>query len=99
MGAIGAIEGRSFALTAGDSVGLAVDLFHEGGFKLLAPDGVRWRVDDDTIATVAAWLVGGGKQLDAGLAIRVEAKAAGETRIVMEVPGLQADLEIQVQQP
>jgi len=41
----------------------------------------------------------GGKQLDAGLAIRVEAKAAGQTRVVMEVPGLQADVEIEVHRP
>jgi hypothetical protein len=93
---LGAISGDDFELTAGQSFDLALALFDDEGRKLLAPEGVHYRVQDADVATVTAFLLGGGAELRAGLAVVVDGKTAGETMLSVDVPGLEAAVMIRV---
>ena len=80
----------------GESFELAVSLYDVDGRKLLAPEGVHYRVQDPAVASITAFLIGGGAELDAGLDTVVQGKAEGETELAVEVPGLQATVAINV---
>lgn len=70
-------------------------LYDADGLELLAPEGVHWAVDDDSIAIVTAFLKS-GKELDDGTSVGVQAKSEGTTSLTMTVPGLQRTLGIDV---
>ena len=89
---LGAQPGTSFDLEAGESIELALALYDADGRKLLAPEGVHYRVQDPAVATVTAFLIGGGAELDAGLDTVVQGKA----ELAVDVPGLRATLAISV---
>lgn len=93
---LGAVAGESFELAAGESFELALALYDAEGQKLLAPEGVHYRVQDADVATVNAFLLGGGAELQAGLDVVVNGKAAGETELEVDVPGLQAQVMLRV---
>jgi hypothetical protein len=91
-----AMEGEAFELEVGETIDLEVTLYDYEGQKLLAPEGVTWRVEDDAVANVSTWLGGGGAEIHAGLSADVHGEAPGKTRLTVEVPGLEADVLITV---
>jgi hypothetical protein len=93
---LGKLEGEAFELSAGQSAQLELTLYDERGFELLAPDNVTWHVADGAVATVSAFLLGSGQQVEAGLSVQVDGKAEGETDIAVDVPGLQAQVSVRV---
>jgi hypothetical protein len=95
-GQLGAAEHDEIALRAGESAEVELTLYDDAGRALLAPQGVRWRIEDGGVAEVAAWLIGRGAELDAGLDVTVEALSAGETALIAGVPGLEHRLPVTV---
>lgn len=92
---LGKVEVSDLMLQADDTVQLEASLYDADGLELLAPEGVHWAVDDDSIAIVIAFLKS-GKELDDGTGVGVQAKAEGMTSLTMTVPGLQRTLAIDV---
>jgi hypothetical protein len=83
-------------LALAQSAEIELTLYDTDGRELLAPEGVGWRVADAEVATVTAFLLGGGAELDAGLNVIVEAHAEGETTLAVHVPGFATELAIRV---
>jgi hypothetical protein len=95
-GHLGRSKVGTLELGPNEQVQLYATLYDQKGFELLAPEGVHWSVDDDTVAIVSAFLVGGGKQLDAGTSVVLEAKAVGTTVLTLSVPGLDQTVDVTV---
>ena len=83
-------------LAADQSAEIELTLYDADGRELLAPEGVGWRMADADIATVTAFLLGSGAEIDAGLSVVVQAQAEGETTLAVQVPGFDAELAIRV---
>jgi len=92
---LGKQEVSDLSLTPDESVQLEASLYDADGLELLAPEGVHWAVDDDSVAIVTAFLKS-GKELDDGTGVGVQAKAAGKTSLTMSVPGLDRTLGVDV---
>jgi hypothetical protein len=93
---LGSIETTDLALHTGETVALEVELFDAEGRKLLAPEGVVWRVDDAKVATVSGFLVGPSGEIRAGLDANVQGVAAGTAKLTVVVPGSDATLALLV---
>jgi hypothetical protein len=93
---LGEEAGDSFSLATESRLELRLELYDEDGIELLAPEGVTWRVADPSIATLNAFLLGAGQEVIAGRDVGVEALAAGETSVEIDVPGLTATIDIEV---
>lgn len=93
---LGSMEANKLDLSEGDTVELKIELFDADGRKLLAPEAVTWRVDDDTIAAVSAFLVGPSGEIQTGLSASVHALAAGEAELTVDVPGNDGTLALHV---
>jgi hypothetical protein len=98
MSRLGKAEVSDLMLGPSESVQLEASLYDADGLELLAPEGVHWAVDDDSIAIVTAFLKS-GKELDDGTSVGVQAKSEGTTSLTMTVPGLQRTLDIAVASP
>jgi hypothetical protein len=96
MDRLGTLEAEDLDLAEGEKVELEVELYDEDGLVLLAPGGVSWSVGDESVAIVSAWLVGMGKEVEAGLGVSIEAKAAGATDVTVTVPGLESSIPLTV---
>lgn len=94
---LGENDGDSFSLAADSRLELRVELYDEDGIELLAPEGVTWRATDPDVATLNAFLIGAGEEVSAGRDILVETHAAGTTTVEVDVPGLLAEVEIEVE--
>jgi hypothetical protein len=83
-------EVDTLALKVNESVELNAALYDTTGKKLLAPEGVTWRVSsqDNDVAEVSAFLVAAGPEINASLDATLHAIAAGKGTLHIEVPGL-----------
>lgn len=88
--------GSQFELAVGSSLGLELTLFDEDGLMLLAPEGVDWHVTDSELATISGFLTGNSADVHGGLSVNVHAVAEGETTVQIDVPGLDASIELRV---
>ena len=52
---------------------------------------------DPEVATLNAFLIGAGEEVSAGREMTIETHAAGETTVEIDVPGLQAEVTIEVE--
>lgn len=95
---LGTLETDALELTAGERLDLEVELYDTDGVVLLAPEGVAWSVENETLAIVSAWLIGMGKEVSAGLSVGVEAMSPGKTKVTVSVPGLDASIPLTVTQ-
>ena len=86
-----------FTLPADSRLELRLELYDEDGIELLAPEGVTWRVSDPAVATLNAFLIGAGEEVSAGRDMVVETHAAGEATVEIDVPGLRASVDIEVE--
>lgn len=93
---LGTLETDALELAAGERLDLEVELYDADGVALLAPGGVSWSIENDTIAIVSAWLIGMGKEVSAGLSVGVEAMSPGKTKVTVSVPGLDASIPVTV---
>lgn len=93
---LGSESPDALELQVGEAAELEARFYDGTGKKLLAPEGVTWRVDDGSVAKVTAWLIGSGDEVSAGLSVSVEALRTGETELEVEVPGLTARLPMAV---
>lgn len=93
--ALGGVAER-IELARGEKADVELRLYDAAGVSLLAPDGVLWHSDNPDVATVTAWLLGGGKDVLAGSDVTVEAKGEGETELGIDVPGLATSIRVQV---
>ena len=93
---LGTLDADELELGVGEKVELEVELYASDGLGLLAPEGVTWQVGDESIAIVSAWLIGMGKEVDAGRGITVEAKAEGTTDVSVVAPGLELAIPVNV---
>lgn len=92
-------RGRSverLELAQGEDTDLELKLYDDEGQRLLAPEGVHWRAGSGDVAHVSAWLIGSGRELDAGLSVTVQAEAEGSDEVSVDVPGLEASLPLRV---
>jgi hypothetical protein len=96
--ALGEQAGHSFAFGLGEQLALRVELYDEAGLSLLAPEGVTWRSADPQIATLTAFLLGSGEEIEVGRDVSVEAHAAGTTQIAIEVPGLTYEVDVEIEE-
>lgn len=96
---LGTQEATSLELAEGEQVDLEVELYDAQGLVLLAPEGVTWRIEDDGVASVSAWLIGTGAEVEAGLTVTVQARAPGTTDVHVVVPGLDASIPLRVSAP
>ena len=94
--ALGEEESDAFNLPADGQLELRVELYDEDGLELLAPTGVLWRSADPAIATLNAFLIGAGPEVEAGRDIVVKALAEGETTIELQVPGITTQVTVEV---
>ncbi len=94
---LGAEKTTGVQLVPGASVQIDATLYDADGRVLLAPEGVQWSVADDSVATVTAFLLGSGKQIDAGTSVVIDAVAAGTTTLTLSVPGLEQAIGVDVQ--
>jgi hypothetical protein len=92
---LGKVEVSDLMFHPDETVQLEASLYDSDGLELLAPEGVHWAVDDDSIAIVIAFLKS-GKELDDGTGVGVQSKAEGMTSLTLTVPGLQRTLGIDV---
>lgn len=88
---------ESLELPADGSVEVVVFLYDDSGLKLLAPEGVTWRMGDPDVAIVLAWLIGQGEEVSAGLSVSVQAQGAGDTELTVDVPGLSTSIPVSVE--
>jgi hypothetical protein len=93
---LGQVEEEAVTLGVGDKVAVEVELYDEAGRKLLAPEGVTWRVADAHMAAVSGFLTGSHNEVKAGLGIDLEALAPGETDLSLDVPGSKVALPLHV---
>lgn len=91
---LGSFEGTEFELSSDESIDVEVTLYDAEGVELLAPEGVHWAMADPDVAIVNAWLIGRGEQVDAGLGVSVEGVGKGATELSVDVPGLEATVDI-----
>jgi hypothetical protein len=96
---LGSVETSSIELKTGGKAQIDASFYDDMGRKLIAQNGVSWSVDDDQVASITAWLIGGGKQVDAGLGVELDAKGAGQTTLTISVPGLDKMLDVTVTAP
>jgi hypothetical protein len=94
--ALGEQDSDTFDVPAASRLELRVELYDEDGLELLAPEGVTWRVVDPEVATLSAFLIGAGDEVEAGRDIVVETLAPGETEVEIEVPGLTTSVTVEV---
>lgn len=94
--ALGERDDDTFELPVDSRLELRVELYDEQGLELLAPEGVTWRVADPEVATISAFLSGEGAQVEAGREIVVDTHDPGETTVEVEVPGLTAEVTVEV---
>ena len=97
--ALGPLQTKRFELQVGDMADVELTLYDAEGRELLAPEGVHYAIDDPAVATVSAWLLGGGAAVDAGLDVSLQALAAGDTALRVTVPGLEAVATVHVVEP
>jgi hypothetical protein len=94
---LGERAGDKFTLPAQSRLELRLELYDEDGIELLAPEGVTWRVSDASVATLNAFLIGAGEEVSAGRDMVVETHAAGEASVEIDVPGLKAAIDVEVE--
>jgi hypothetical protein len=94
---VGEEMGDRFALPAESRLQLRLELYDESGIELLAPEGVTWSVSDPEVATLNAFLIGAGAEVSAGRDMVVETHDAGVASIEIEVPGLRAAIDVEVE--
>jgi hypothetical protein len=94
---IGEQAGDRFTVPAESRLELRLELYDDHGIELLAPEGVTWRVSDPEVATLKALLVGAGEEVSAGRDMVVESHAAGQASVEIDVPGLQAAIDVEVE--
>jgi hypothetical protein len=94
--ALGFEQGTRFELAAGESMEIEASIYDSDGVKLLAPEGVTWRVRDEGVGIVTSWLQASGQEISNGLGVTFEALATGDTRLFLEVPDLESSMAVEV---
>jgi hypothetical protein len=96
---LGAVESSSIELKTDGKAQVDASFYDDMGRKLIAQNGVSWSVDDEKVASITAWLIGNGKQVNAGLGVELDAKGAGQTTLTISVPGHDEMLDVTVTEP